>query len=348
VKRVDVAVLGATGAVGQRFVRLLECHPWFRLTEVVASDRRAGEPYADAVRWIDGPLPPDARELPLRRGSDDLDAEVCFSALPGGRAGPLERSLAARGYPVFTNARDLRLEPEVPLVVPEINSGHIALVDRQRGTGRHGFVVANGNCTAIILSLALKPLVDAFGVDRCSVVSFQAVSGAGYPGVPSLDIADNVIPFIEGEEGKVEAEVPKILGRIENDHVAPAGVTVSATCARVPVLEGHTLAVGVRLQGRAPLERVREAFESFSAEPQRLRLPSAPAKPVLFRTEDDRPQPRKDRELGGGMTVTVGRLRPDPLMDYKFIAVGSNTIRGAAGASILNAELAMARGLLDD
>ena len=341
-----VAVLGATGAVGQTFVRLLEGHPWFRLTEVVAGDHHSGETYREAVHWIEGPPLSEAiADLPVRTSLDDLDADVCFSALPGGKAGTAERALAKRGYKVFTNARDLRGEADVPLLIAEVNPDHLKLIDSQP-RGHDGFVVANGNCTAILLSLALKPLVDRFGVDGCHVVTMQALSGAGYPGVPSLDIVDNLVPFIEDEESKVEAEVPKFLGTLDGGRVIPARVALSATCTRVPVLEGHTLAVSVGLRGTPSPEGIREAFRFFRGEPQRLHLPSAPEKPVVVRDEADRPQPRKDRGAGGGMSVSVGRVRADPLMGWKFIATGSNTVRGAAGGSILNAELAAATGRL--
>ncbi len=342
-----VAVLGATGTVGQTFVRLLEGHPWFRLTEVVASERNAGVAYGDIVHELGGPIPPSARDLPLRRIEDDLDADLCFSALPGGKAAAHERSLAGRGYKVFTNARDLRMEPDVPLLVPEVNPDHLVLVENQRvGQDGGGFVVANGNCTAILLSLALKPLVERFGLDLCHLVSMQALSGAGHPGVPALDIVDNLLPFIPGEEDKVESEVPKILGRVRDGSVTAASLAVSATCTRVPVIEGHTLAVSVGLADRARPEDIREAWASFAGEPQRLRLPSAPERPVIYRDEPDRPQPRRDRDAGGGMSVTVGRLRPDPLLGWKFLVTGSNTIRGAAGASLLSAELAVAKGFV--
>ena len=340
-----VAVLGATGAVGQTFVRLLEDHPWFRITEVVASDRHAGETYGESVRGLAGRSGEGAADLPLRTVADDLDADVCFSALPGGKAGPIERQLAGRGHRVFTNARDLRMEPDVPLVIAEVNPEHLSLVEAQP-RDRGGFIVANGNCTAVILALALKPLHDRFGVEGCQLVSMQALSGAGYPGVPSLDIVDNLVPFIADEESKVETEVPKFLGTLHGGRVVPARIDVSATCTRVPVLDGHTLAVGVRLRETPSREEIVEAFESFRGEPQRLRLPSAPESPVVVREEEDRPQPRKDREAGNGMSVSVGRVRADPLLGWKFVATGSNTIRGAAGASILNAELAASRGFL--
>ncbi|HEV8595213.1 MAG TPA: aspartate-semialdehyde dehydrogenase [Thermoplasmata archaeon] len=343
---INVAVIGATGAVGQTFVRLLEGHPWFHLTELVATDRHAGTPYGESVAGIGGDAPAFARAHRLRTVEDDLDADVCFSALPGGKAAAIERSLADRGYKVFTNARDLRLEEDVPLVIPEVNPEHLALVDRQPSRSRGGFVVANGNCTAIILALALKPLADRFGLEACHVVSMQALSGAGYPGVPSLDITDNLIPYIADEEGKVESEVPKILGRWNGGGIAPAPVAVSATCTRVPVIDGHTLAVSARFTKPAEAEEICDAWTSFSGAPQQLRLPTAPDHPILYRQEADRPQPRRDRGAGNGMTVTVGRLRPDPLLGWKFIVSGSNTVRGAAGASLLNAELAAAKGFL--
>lgn len=335
-----VAVLGATGTVGQAFVRLLETHPWFRLTEVVARERQAGTSYGDALGWA-GP----ARDLPIRTPGDDLDADICFSALPGGKAAEIERSLADRGYRVFTNARDLRMEPDVPIVVPEVNPEHLLLIENQTSRTRGGgFVVANGNCTSILLAMVVKPLDERYGVEGCQLVSLQALSGAGYPGVPSLDIIDNLIPFIAEEEARVESEIPKMLGRFDHGTLTPATLPISATCTRVPVLEGHTLAVTVRLRTPAPIDGILEAFRSFSGEPQRLRLPSAPQHPLLYLEEQDRPQPRKDRDAGGGMTVSVGRLRPDPIPGWKFVALGSNTVRGAAGGSILTAELAAAKG----
>lgn len=337
---VDAAVLGATGTVGQTFVRLLEDHPWFRLKEVVGSDRTSGISYGDAVGW-DG----SAADLSLLTLDENLDADVCFSALPRGIAGPIERSLTERGYRVFTNARDLRLDADVPLVIPEVNPEHLDLVERQPSRATSGgFVVANGNCTSILLALLLKPLDRLFGLEVCHLVSLQALSGAGYPGVSSLDITDNVIPFIADEEERVVSEVPKMLGRIDRETVTPASIAMSATCTRVPVLDGHTLAVTVRLRNPASQEEIVQALRSFSGEPQRLRLPSAPAHPIRYREEPDRPQPRRDRGAGGGMTVSVGRLRADSVLGWKFVGLGSNTIRGAAGASILTAELAVARG----
>jgi aspartate-semialdehyde dehydrogenase len=348
-KTYKVAVLGATGAVGQKFIRLLDGHPQFRLTEVVASERSAGKRYAEAANWLEPtPLPEPVAAMKVRADTRDLDADVCFSALPGGRAGDVERDLARRGYKVFTNARDLRMAEDVPLVIAEVNPDHLALVDVQRrGAGSEGYVVANGNCTSIILTLPLKPLHDTFGVERVSVVTLQALSGAGYPGVASLDITENVVPHIGGEEDKVETESLKFLGRLNGSRVEPLAFPISATCTRVPVLDGHTEAVSVALRDRVGPEEVRRALSAFRGEPQRLRLASAPDAPILVRDEPDRPQPRKDRDAGRAMSVTVGRIRPDAVVGgVKFVVTGSNTVRGAAGASILNAELAAARGLL--
>lgn len=338
------AVLGATGAVGQKFIRLLERHPYFRLSEVYASERSAGRTYAEAVHWLEETdIPKEARDLEVKTDTFDLDADVLFSAVPAGKAGPVEREFARRGYPVFSNARDLRMEPDVPLVIAEVNPDHLALIDAQKKAARSdGFVVTNGNCTSIVLAMALKPLVDSFGVSQVSVVTMQALSGAGYPGVASLDIMENVVPHIGGEEEKVEREPRKFLGVLRNGAVEPAGFAISATCTRVSVLEGHTESISVKLQRRAGVEEVASALRSFRGKPQELRLPTAPARPIVVRSEPDRPQPRKDRAEGNHMSVVVGRIRPDPIFDFKFIALGSNTVRGAAGGSILNAELAAA------
>lgn len=339
----DVAVLGATGIVGQQFVRRLAGHPWFRVTEIVGSDASRGKRYDEATRWIaDGEPPDGVRDLEVRGLDADLDADVVFSALPSGTAGAAERALARRGLAVFTNAADLRSDDDVPIVVPEVNPDHLALVPA-RAEG--GFVVANGNCTSILLALALKPLHDRFGVAACHVVTFQALSGAGYPGVPSLDATANVIPHIPGEEAKVEAEPRKILGTLRDRRIVPAGFPISATCTRVPVLDGHTESVSVRLAEPGEGGEIVDALRSFRGLPQELRLPSAPAAPVVYRTEDDRPQPRRDAAAGDGMVVVAGRLRPDAVLGWKFLLTGSNTVRGAAGGSILTAELAVALGV---
>lgn len=347
-KTKKAAVLGATGAVGQKFVRLLADHPQFKLAEVVASERSGGKKYAEAVRWVEEvDIPKPARDLEVKFDTYDLDADVCFSAIPAGKAGPVEREFARRGYAVFSNARDLRMEPDVPLVIAEVNPDHLALVETQKAASKSdGFVVTNGNCTAIVLTLALKPLFDRFGLRQVNVTTLQALSGAGYPGVASLDIVENVVPHIGGEEEKVEREPRKFLGTLRDGAVEPAPFQIGATCTRVPVIEGHTEVVQVSLGKQAPVDEIKRTLREFRGEPQRRKLPSAPAQPIVVRDEEDRPQPRRDRGEGNFMSVVVGRVRPDPFFDVKFVCLGSNTVRGAAGGSLLNAELAGALGYL--
>lgn len=336
--RIGVAVLGATGAVGQRFVNLLANHPWFELRCLVG-DTSAGKTYSQAAAWhLDSPMPADVGAMKvesleaLRAGRD---VQVVFSALPGGAAGPIEAALAAQGFKVFTNARDHRMAENVPLLIPEVNAPAIDAVRRQSGPG---WIVANGNCTAIILTLALAPLQQTFGIDEVHVTSMQALSGAGYPGVSALDITDNVIPHIAGEEEKLETEPNKMLG---------TNIPIHATCTRVAVREGHLESVHVRLARRTTLDEVQAALASFRASKEVQGLPSAPRQPIHVLTEVDRPQPRRDREIEGGMAVAVGRLRLDADgRGLRFLVLGSNTVRGAAGASILNAELAKMRAML--
>jgi len=350
--KLKVGILGATGAVGQRFAQLLADHPWFEVAALTASDRSAGKRYADACRWLlPGGMPPglaDVTLVPTGPAAIGPDVRMLFSALPGSTAGPVEEELAAAGFAVCSNASAHRMDDDVPLLIPDVNPDHTALIPIQqaRRGGRSGFIVTNPNCTTTHLVCALKPLHDAFGLAAVSVVSMQAVSGAGYPGVASLEILDNVIPYIGGEEEKVEAEPRKLLGTLSGDHVALADFVVSAQCNRVAVLDGHTEAVAVRLKRPAALEEVAAAFTGYRGEPQRLGLPSAPDPAIILHTADDRPQPRLDRMAGNGMATHVGRLRPDPLLDYKFIVLGHNTIRGAAGGAILNAELLYAQGYL--
>jgi len=341
--RIPVAVLGATGTVGQRFVRLLAGHPWFRLDALVASARSAGRSYGDAVRWVqDGPLPRGAGALPVRALGEAFGHPLVFSALDADVAGPAEEAAARAGSIVVSNARSHRMDHGVPLVVPEVNPDHLALLGHQHlGTGG---IITNPNCSTIGLVLALKPLADAFGLEAVHVVTLQALSGAGLPGVPGMEITDNVIPFIDGEEEKIESETLKILGSLSEGLVGPAQFTVSAQCTRVPVMDGHTQCVSVRLGRRASLEEVRRALGSFRAEPQRLELPSAPTRPVHLLEESGIPQPRLHRGAEGGMAATVGRLRACALLDFKFVTVSHNTVRGAAGGSLLCAELAVARG----
>ncbi len=341
--RIPVAVLGATGSVGQRMVALLADHPWFELAEVVASDRSAGRSYGEAARWLLAtPLPDAAAALTVRGLDDQLISPLVLSALDAAVAGPVEERLAAAGHLVVSNARNHRMRPDVPLLVPEVNPDHLELLRRQP-YGR-GAIVTNPNCSTIGLVLALKPLVDAFGLEAVQVVTLQALSGAGYPGVASLDAVDNVVPFIDGEEEKIESETRKILGALGAAGVVDLALAISAACNRVAVVDGHTECVAVRLTRPATAEDIRAAWAGFTAAPQRLGLPSAPRRPLQYVAGDSGPQPRLHRDAGGGMTVSLGRLRPCPVLGWKFVLLAHNTIRGAAGGSLLAAELAVARG----
>jgi len=334
-----VAVLGATGTVGQRFIQLLESHRWFYVAEVMASDQSAGKTYAEAVggRWkLSTRIPERVAGLKVKGPGEKLRSPILFSALDASVAGELEERYARQGHLVSSNARNHRLDPYVPLVIPEVNRDHIELLDKQDYNG--GGILANPNCSTIMLVMALAPLHRAFGVESVIVTTFQATSGAGYPGVPSLDILGNVIPFIAGEEPKMETETNKILGRMGSRGIESAGIAVSAQCHRVPVLDGHLEAVSVKLKRKTSLKLVIAALREFRPL-DRLLLPSAPAEPLHVRDEDDRPQPRLDVDRALGMGVTVGRIRPCAVLDWKFDVLGHNTIRGAAGAAILNAEL---------
>jgi aspartate-semialdehyde dehydrogenase len=344
--RIPAGILGATGMVGQRFVQLLADHPWFKVTSLAASDTSAGRPYAEACRWVlPTPMPEAVRDLMVQSLDEAPDCPLVFSALPSDVAGPVEEHLADSGLVVCTNASAHRLDPDVPLLIPEVNSQHTALIESQRRRrGGQGFVVASANCSATQLALALKPLHDTFGLRQVAVVTMQAVSGAGYPGLPALDILGNVIPFIAGEEQKLESEPVKILGQLQDGRIVNASFTVSAQCNRVSVRDGHTECVSVQLERRASLKDVVAAWEEFTAAGEVAGLPSSPAAPILVRQEDDRPQPIRDRDAGRGMCVTVGRARPCAVLDFKFVLLGHNTLRGAAGGSIHNAELLVAQG----
>ena len=349
--RIPVAVLGATGSVGQRFVQLLERHPWFEVCEVVASDRSTGKRYGEATQWrLEGQMPPAAASLTVKDYGDELTSPVAFSALPGEVAGEIEQRLARAGHAVLSNSSTHRMEPDVPLIIAEVNPDHAEAIERQKANrGWAGYIVTNGNCSAIHLVLTLKPLQDAFGLDAVMVTTMQAVSGAGYPGVSSLDMIDNVVPFISSEEEKMAEEAQKFLGGFDSGPAGgflPADFALSASCNRVAVRDGHTEAVSVRFRQPASPDQVVEAFEAFTGEPQELRLPSAPAKPVVVRREANRPQPLLDRDVERGMASVVGRVRECPVLGMKYVLLGHNTIRGAAGASILNAELFKAKGLL--
>jgi aspartate-semialdehyde dehydrogenase len=344
-KKTPVAVLGATGAVGQRLVLLLADHPWFEIRALAASDRSTGRAYGEATRWyLDEPMPSAVRDLEVS-GCDPeaMDVELAFSGLDASVAGEIEQRFVAAGVDILTNARNHRMDPDVPLVIPEINADHLALLESQRaGRGWPGAIVANPNCSTIGLALALRPLQLAFGIDRVTVATLQALSGAGYPGVASLDVTDNVIPFIGGEEEKIQMETQKILGRLEGERVAPASVAVSAMVHRVPVRDGHLLAISVATSQPASPEEAERAFAEFRGPDPVPSLPTSPARPIVVRRDPDRPQPRRDRMEGKGMSVVVGRVRPCPVLGLKFSALVHNTIRGAAGAALQNAELLVA------
>lgn len=347
--RIPVAVLGATGAVGQVFVRLLATHPWFTLVELAASDRSAGRPYGEAAHWLDGELPGElAAATVLPCTPQAVSAPLVFSALDAAAAGDVERAFAQAGRFVLSNARNYRMEADVPLLIPEVNPHHLALLEIQRSARRWpGAIITNSNCSTMVVALALAPLHEAFGVRQLFVTTLQAVSGAGYPGVPSLDILGNVIPYIGGgEEEKIETETRKILGTLSNGTVVPAGFPVSAQVNRVPVENGHTVCLTAALEEPADPAQAAETIARWPGAVAGLGLPSAPTPPLVVASEVDRPQPRRDAGRGGGMTVVVGRVRRDPILDLRLVAMGHNTVRGAAGASVLNAELLVARGLI--
>lgn len=341
---IRVGILGATGTVGQRFLQLLDGHPRFAVTALAASDRSAGKRYAEACTWrLPGDMPPAVRALVVQAPEPPLDCDLVFSSLPADVAGPLETRFAQAGHPVISNSSSHRMDETVPLLIPEVNPDHLALLETCRGTGR-GFIVTNPNCSTVMIALALAPLAARFGVEAVVATTLQALSGAGYPGVAALDITDNVVPFIANEEEKIERETRKILGRLSGGRVAPAEFAVSAQCHRVNVVDGHMAAVRVQLGRAADPTELRDAFASFTGLPQELRLPSAPQQPIVVREEPDRPQPRLDRDAGRGMSVTVGRIARDAVLGHRFEVLSHNTIRGAAGAAILNAELLLAQG----
>lgn len=348
--KLNVAVLGATGAVGQRFVQLLAGHPWFRVAEVVGSGRSAGRTYGEAANWVlDGEPPADVAGLTVKGLDDALDSLLVFSALPKEPAVEREPALAAAGHVVCTNASAHRMVEDVPLLLPEINAEHVGLIDvqrRKRGWTT-GALVANSNCTTMPVVMALKPLLP-FGVKRLLMVSEQAASGAGYPGVPSLDLIDNVIPYVPGDEGKMESEPLKMLGAFDGEGIRPLDITASATCTRVPVTDGHLVNMSVELAAQPSLDDIQAAWEHFIGPSPVPSLPSAPVHPLAYVSQIDRPQPRRDRNTGAGMTTVLGRLRPCPVLGYKFVALSHNTIRGAAGCSVLNAELLAVSGYLAD
>jgi aspartate-semialdehyde dehydrogenase len=349
-KKWRAGVLGATGVVGQRLVSLLADHPWFELTEVAASERSSGKTYAEAARWhLDAPIPAAARNLVVKGIEPSLDCDFVLSGLDSSVAGPAEEDFARAGYPVVSNSRNHRMDPDVPLLIPEVNAAHLDAIPVQqklRGYDDGGFIVTNPNCSTAGLVLVLKPLADAFGLEKIFVVTLQAVSGAGYPGVPSMDIHANVVPFISGEEEKMEAEPQKLLGKWDGARFVDAGLGLSAHCNRVPVLDGHLECVSLSLKKIASLAEVREALRHFEVSAELASLPSAVRHPVVVLEEENRPQPRRDVNAGNGMAAVVGRVRECPLLDVKLTLLSHNLVRGAAGAALLNAELLAARGFI--
>jgi aspartate-semialdehyde dehydrogenase len=347
--KTPVGILGATGIVGQRFVQMLEHHPWFEVVWLAASDRSEGRLYAEAARWrMKTLLPSRVAEMRVSSAQPDGAPRIIFAALDAAIAADLEPRFAEAGCAVVSNSSALRMKSDVPLVIPEVNYAHIKLLECQSWRKRsQGFVVTNPNCSAIGLVLALAPLQQRFGIETVMVVTMQAVSGAGYPGVASLDILGNVIPYIPKEEEKMEEETLKLLGELNGSGIVPAGFRMSAHCNRVAVEDGHTESVSIKLKKQPKSEEIIQAWNEFRSEPQKLQLPSAPAQPVRYLETADRPQPRFDVDAGDGMTATVGRLRPCSVLDWKFTVLSHNTIRGAAGAALLNAELLKVQGYLD-
>ncbi len=346
--RIEVGVLGATGMVGQNFVRFLQGHPWFDLKWLGASDRSAGKKYRDAMNWnLEGGVPPAMVDLTVEECKPGNAPRLLFSAMDASVATEIERAFAQAGHVVVSNSRNHRMERDVPLLVPEINPDHLKLVPTQQRTrGWKGQIVTNPNCSTVVLTMGLAPL-KPFGITKVICTTMQAISGAGYPGVASMDIVGNVIPYIGMEEEKMQQETQKILGQFRGDHVEPLPAKVSAHCNRVAVVNGHTVTISVELSAKPGEAELRRAFDSFTSVPQERKLPSAPSQPVMYMEEPNRPQPRKDAERERGMAAFVGRLRACPVLDYKFVALGHNTIRGAAGAAVLNAELMHSEGMLD-
>jgi len=370
IKKIKVGILGATGMVGQKFIVLLQNHPWFEITALAASKESAGKTYEKAVagRWkqeIDIPksvrkmivLECDPRQFNSHGririaeagggGAQFACCDFVFSGLDAAVAGEIEKSFAVAGYPVISNAKNYRMEEDVPLIVPEVNPGHINVIPvQQKRRGWKGYIVTNPNCVVVPLAMALKPVSEKFGVSRIMITSMQAISGAGYPGVASLDILDNVIPMIGGEEPKVETEPLKLLGEFKNNKFKFANIKISAQCNRVPTKDGHFLTVAFSVRKPAKVSEIKKIIKNFKSEPQKLKLPSAPKKPLTYLDDEFRPQVRLDRDRENGMSVSVGRLREDPVLDFKMVVMGHNTIRGAAGAAILNAELLYKKGYL--
>ncbi len=341
-RRTPVAVLGATGAVGQTFIRLLADHPWFRIAELAASERSAGRSYAEAAKWLGNTdMASDIAGMTvLACDPAEITSPIVFSALDASVAGEVEEAFARAGRMVLSNAKNFRMEADVPLVIPEVNADHLALLEGQRSNrGWKGSIVTNANCASIMAVMPLAPLHAAFGIKKLFIATMQAVSGAGYPGVPSLDILGNVVPYIKDEEPKIESEIQKMLGRRVENRIEAAPIKISAHANRVAVENGHTICMSVEFERHANAAEALEVLRAWRGDPRSLGLPSSPDRALIVSDQPDRPQPRRDVDAGRGMTVTVGRVRDDTVFDVKLVAMGHNTIRGAAGASILNAEL---------
>ena len=347
--KIKAAILGATGMVGQRFVQLLNDHPWFEISALASSERSAGKPYAEACHWrLEGDMPAKAAEMMVLPTVPPLDADVVFSALPADVAKDIEPSFARAGYIVCSNSSAFRYDDNVPVIIPEINADHLAMLEQQKEKkGWDGIIVTSPNCTTTAAVFPMKPIHDIFGIDKVFLVSMQAVSGAGYPGLPYLAIADNVIPLIGGEEKKLELESRLLLGKMQGHQRVIAPMVISAQANRVSIIDAHTVCLSLQLSKKASAEEVREAIAAYEW-PQKIKhLPSAPDQPLILRSEEDRPQPRLDRMANDGMSVSIGRLRPCPILDIRLVTVVHNTLRGAASGSILNAELLASKGYFE-
>ncbi len=343
--KIPVGILGATGSVGQKFIELLLNHPWFEINELGASERSAGKKYCEATQWnMPVMLPESIASIKIKNCIPNFNSKVIFSALDSSVAGEIETDFAKKGYFIISNARNHRMECDVPLVIPEVNHEHLAMVKKQNWDGA---IITNPNCSTIGLAMALKPLHAKFGIKAVNVVTMQAISGGGYPGIPSMDMLDNVVPFISGEEAKMESEPLKLLGSLENNKFKNADFVISAQCNRVNVLDGHTECVQINLEKQTTEKEIIITLQEFTSLPQELNLPSAPAHPIIYMNEERHPQPRIHRNLENGMAVSVGRLRKDTLFDYKFVVLSHNTVRGAAGGTILIAELLKAQNYFE-
>jgi aspartate-semialdehyde dehydrogenase len=348
-RKIPVGIIGATGTVGQRFIQLLDEHPWFEITWLAASDRSAGKPYPEAAKWnLATPIPAKIAAMKVSAAVPESSTpKLVFAALDATAAQQIEPAFAAAGHAVVSNSSAFRMAEDVPLIIPEVNGDHVPLIKTQKWYKENGgFMVTNPNCSTIGLVLALAPLHRRFGIDKIFVATMQAISGAGYPGVASMDILGNVIPYIAKEEDKMEAESRKLLGSLNSTHVHPADLRLSAHCNRVAVEDGHTESVSFKLRKPAQAEEIIAAWDEFRCLPQKLKLPTAPEQPVIYDPAPDRPQPRLDRDRGRGMSAVVGRLRPCNIFDWKFTVLSHNTIRGAAGAAVLNGELLKAQGYI--